>query len=112
MPGEQRVRSRGATTGESDHDKVAEERGGRDGNRQRDRRAAVVHGEQRGGDHETATGQERQQRVTGHGGQREDGDEPRLGYERTQVDLHGSIVSNVQRVVNRVEIEGSLLTDS
>ncbi|MFJ8187187.1 hypothetical protein [Streptomyces sp. NPDC096105] len=114
MPFEQDVRSGRATTGERDDDEIAEERGDRDGDRQRDRCAAMVQGEQCGGDHETAAGQKRQQRVADHGGQRESGDEPRLGHEGAQLDLHASIVSNVQRVVNKVKnlilaVSGSLM---
>ncbi|MFE5262746.1 hypothetical protein [Streptomyces coelicoflavus] len=112
MPGEQRVRSGRAATGERDHDEIAEERGGRDGDRQRHRRAVVAQGEQCGGDHEAAAGQEGQQRVAGHGRQRENGDDPRLGHERDQLGLHGSIVSNVQRVVNKEKSSGPLLTES
>ncbi|MFC8246934.1 hypothetical protein [Streptomyces chartreusis] len=101
MPGEQRIGSGGPAADERQQEEVADERGSGNGEHQRDRGHTVPEGQQCGGDHKAAAGQEWQQCVTGYGEKSDSGDEPGLDCEHAHLDLHGSIVSNVQIVVNR-----------
>ncbi|WP_432194933.1 hypothetical protein [Streptomyces sp. bgisy027] len=99
MPGE-RVGAGGAAADEREQQEVADVRGGRDGEYQGDQCRAVSLSHECGRDHEAAAWQKGQQRVTGHGEKSDGEDEPGLDRQRAHLDLHGSIVSNVQIVVN------------